>query len=441
MVATAHNRGPDRRHRVDRASARPATRLAWSMCALSLALTALGLLLLVLSTTRSDANIFDYWIETTAIAVSFSTVGAIIASRRPEHPIGWLFCTIGLLAAVDHFCGEYATYALLGQPDALPAGEAAAWVRSWVWSVTGGIGVFLLLLFPDGRMPGVRWRYLAWLNALVAVLGAIALAFSPGPIDGLGPIRNPLGVDLLGSALMGSAVNLVEVLQVAIALAAAVSPFVRLRHARFEKRQQIKWFAYAAAILIIGAGVMSLVPDVTDAWWVRSLGLVLYVVGIVGVPVTVGIAILRHHLFNIDLIINLTLVYGALTAALTFVYFGSAVLLQGTLRALTGEDSQLAVVASTLAIAALFSPLRRAIQSFIDRRFYRKKYDARKTLEAFSAKLRDETDLDALSDDLVGVVRETMQPAHASLWLRPDLGERAGSLRGRVGSGAERFFS
>jgi hypothetical protein len=406
--------------------------LAWSMCALSLALTALGLLLLVLGRLRSGANIFDYWIETTAIAVSFSTVGAVIASRRPEHPVGWLFCTIGLLAAVDHFCGEYATYALAGQRDSLLAGETAAWVRSWVWSVTGGLGVFLLLLFPNGRMPGVRWRYLAWLNAVVAVVGAIALAFSPGPIDGLGSIRNPLGVDSLGSAMMGSAVDLVEVLQVAIALAAAVSPFVRLRHARFEKRQQIKWFAYAATILIIGAGIMSLVPDVTEAWWVRSLGLVLYVVGIVGVPVAVGIAILRHHLYNIDLLINRTLVYGSLTAALSLVYFGSTVLLQGTLRALTGEDSQLAVVASTLAIAALFTPLRHRIQSFIDRRFYRSKYDARKTLEDFSAKLRDETDLDALSDDLLGVVKETMQPAHVSLWLRPDLGERADSLRGRI---------
>jgi hypothetical protein len=417
---------------VDRVSTHSAPWLAWSMCALSLALTALGLLLLALGRLRSGANIFDYWIETTAIAVSFSTVGAVIASRRPEHPVGWLFCTIGLLAAVDHFCGEYATYALAGQRDSLLAGETAAWVRSWIWSVTGGLGVFLLLLFPDGRMPSARWRYLAWLNAVVAVVGAIALAFSPGPIDGLGSIRNPLGVDSLGSAIMGSAVDLVEVLQVAIALAAAVSPFVRLRHARFEKRQQIKWFAYAATILIIGAGVMSLVPGVTDAWWVRSIGLVLYVVGIVGVPVAVGIAILRHHLYNIDLLINRTLVYGSLTAALSLVYFGSTVLLQGTLRALTGEDSQLAVVASTLAIAALFTPLRRGIQSFIDRRFYRSKYDARKTLEDFSAKLRDETDLDALSDDLLGVVKETMQPAHVSLWLRPDLGERAGSLRSRI---------
>ena len=430
MAVTAHNREPDRGQRADGVSTHSATWLAWSMSVLSLALTALGLLLLVLGTLRSGGNIFDYWIETTAIAVSFSTVGAVIASRRPEHPVGWLFCAIGLLAAVDHFCGEYATYALTpGQPEPLPAGQAAAWIRSWVWSVTGGLGVFLLLLFPDGRMPGVRWRYLAWLNAVVAVVGAIALAFSPGPIDGLGSIRNPLGVDSLGSAVMGKAVDLVEVLQVTIALVAAVSPFVRLRHARFEKRQQIKWFAYAATILVIGAGVMSLFPGVTDAWWVRSLGLLLYVVGIVGVPVAVGIAILRHHLYNIDHIINRTLVYGSLTAALSFVYFGSAVLLQNTLGALIGEDSPLAVVASTLAIVALFNPFRRRIQSFIDRRFYRRKYDAAKTLEAFSAKLRDETDLDALREDLTSVVRETMQPTHVSLWLRPDPGERVGSLR------------
>ena len=413
-------------------SIRSTTWLAWSMCALSLALTALGLLLLALSWIGSGANIFDYWIETTAIAVSFSIVGAIIASYSPEHPVGWLFCIIGFLSGVDHFCGEYATYALLRQPDSLPAGEAAAWVRSWVWSVTGGIGVFLLLLFPEGRMPSVRWRYLAWLNALVAVVGAIVLAFSPGPIDGLSPIHNPLGVDSLASAGIGSVVDLVEVLQVAIALAAAVSPFVRLRHARFEKRQQIKWFAYAATILVIGAGVMSLVPGVTDVWWVRTLGLTLYVAGIVGVPVAVGIAILRHHLYHIDLLINRTLVYGALTAMLGFVYFASTVLLQGTFRVLTGGDSQIAVVSSTLAIAALFSPLRHRIQGFIDRRFYRRKYDAAKTLEAFSAKLRVETDLGALSEDLVNVVRETMQPSHISLWLRPDLGERGESLRNRM---------
>ena len=420
MAATAQNRRLDRRRGGSRVSARAATWLAWSACALSLGLTALGLLLLALSRLNPGANIFDYWLETTAIAVSFSTVGAIIASRRPEHPVGWLFCTIGLLAGVDHSCGEYATYALLVQPGSLPGGEAAAWIRSWVWVVEGGLGVFLVLLFPNGRMPGARWRYLAWLNVAVTVLGTVAVAFSPGPIDGISPIRNPLAVDSLGTALAGSAVEPVEVLQAVVALAAAVSLFGRLRHAGFEARQQIKWFAYAATILIVGALLMSSVPGTTDSWWVLSVGSALYVAGIVGVPVAIGVAILRHHLYNIDFIINRTLVYGSLTALLALVYLGGVLTAQAIFRVLTGEESQLAVVASTLAIAALFNPLRRRIQSFIDRRFYRSKYDARKTLEAFSTTLRDETNLDSLSDDLVGVVKETMQPAHVSLWLRTD---------------------
>ena len=411
---------------------RAAAWLAWSLCVLSLALTVLGLVLLVLCWARPGVNIFDYWVETTAIAVSFSTVGALIASRRPGHPVGWLFCAIGALAGIDHFCGEYAIYALLAQPGSLPAGEAVAWIRSWVWVASGGLGVFLVLLFPDGRLPSRRWVPFAWLNVIVTFLGAVAVAFSPGRIDGLGPIHNPFGLDSLGTALAGSAVNLVEMLQAVVAMIAVVSPFVRLRHSGFEERQQIKWFAYAATVLITGALLMSPEPEELNAWWIWDIGFALYVAGIVSVPVAVGIAVLRHHLFNIDVLINRTLVYGALTATMGFVYFGSAVLLQGTFRALTGENSQLGVVASTLAIAALFNPLRHRIQGFIDRRFYRRKYDAAKTLEAFSAKLRDETDLDALSDDLVGVIRETMQPEHVSLWLRPDPGTGARNPRHRT---------
>jgi hypothetical protein len=407
-----------------------AARLAWSLCALSLALTALSLLLLALSWGGPGVNVFDYWVETTTIAVAFSTVGALIASRRPGHPVGWLFCVIGFLAGVDHFSGEYATYALLAQPGALPAGEAAAWIRSWVWVAEGGLGVFLVLLFPTGRLASGRWKPLAGLNLVVGVLGAIWVAFTPGTVDGLSPIQNPLGVDSLGGEF--SAIYVIEVLQAAVGLAAAVSLFVRQHRAGFEERQQIKWFAYAATVLLIGALLTSPVPDAMEAWWIWSVGFALYIIGIVGLPVAVGIAILRHHLFDIDLLINRTLVYGSLTATLAGIYFGGVVLLQRLFVVLTGEGSTLAVVASTLAIAALFSPLRSRIQSFIDRRFYRRKYDAAKTLEAFSAKLRDETDLDALSEDLVNAVRETMQPAHISLWLRPELGGGARSPQNRL---------
>jgi hypothetical protein len=400
---------------------RTATWIAWSLCGCSLVLTGSGIgLLILLKLFYQEVPIYDYWGDATAIAVSFSIVGAVIASRRPEHPVGWLFCAIGVLAAVDHLCGEYATYALLGRSGPLLAGEAAAWVRSWIWCLTGGLGVFLLLVFPDGRLPGERWKYLAWLNAVVAVGGAVALAFSSGPVDGLEPIRNPLGIGPAGSTGMVGVVVLVEVFQAGIAMAAAVSPFVRLRHAGVEQRQQIKWFAYAVGVLILGRLLSSPATEAVGRGWIPSIGFAIYVIGIVGVPVAVGIAVLRHHLYDIDHIIRRTLVYGSLTVLLAAVYFGSVAFTGAVFQALTlrEDQPQLVIVAITLAIAALFNPLRRRIQRFIDRRFFRSRYDANKVLETFAVRLRDETDLDRLTRELVGVVGQTMQPAHLSLWLR-----------------------
>jgi hypothetical protein len=211
-------------------------------------------------------------------------------------------------------------------------------------------------------------------------------------------------------------------------LASALSLVLRYRRSGGEERQQIKWIAFAASVVVVVyaiAVIASLVfPEESwttagSVWW---LNLLTYVVlsSFTLVPIAVGIAILKYRLYDVDLLINRTLVYGALTAILAAIYFGGIVVLQRVFVALTGEKSTLAVVASTLVIAAVFNPLRRRVQAFVDRRFYRKKYDAAKTLETFSAKLRDETDLEALSDDLVGVVRETMQPAHVSLWLRSE---------------------
>ena len=212
----------------------------------------------------------------------------------------------------------------------------------------------------------------------------------------------------------------IEAFMYALIVVGASSMLARLRHAGSVERQQIKWFAYATAVAISGVILKNTVYPAVGVIWVWWVGLVLTTVGVVSSPVAMGIAIFRYRLYQIDILINRTLVYGSLTAVLVAVYLGGVVFLQYAFRSLTGEGSQLAVVASTLIIAALFIPLRRRIQSFIDRRFYRSKYDARKTLEAFSAKLRNETDLNALSGDLVGVVRETMQPAHVSLWLRPE---------------------
>jgi hypothetical protein len=279
-----------------------------------------------------------------------------------------------------------------------------------------------VLLFPDGRLPSRRWRPFAWSVVSVVFLGAIALAFWPGPVDGLGPIENPLGIELLGFAHSDD-VNAVvgALLFVPLASVAAGSLLVRLRRSRGVERQQVKWFAYAEVVLVIGTIAAYTISELSSVpRWVPSVGFLLTMVGLAGLPIGVAIAVLRYRLYDIDLLINRTLVYATLTVSLLTVYFGGIVVLQRLFVLLTGQKSTLAVVASTLLIAALFNPLRRRIQSLVDRRFYRKKYDAAKTLEAFNARLREQTDLETLGSDVVRVVRETMQPAHVSLWLRPE---------------------
>jgi hypothetical protein len=247
-------------------------------------------------------------------------------------------------------------------------------------------------------------------------VGAVLTAFSPGPIIiGLSAIRNPLGIEGLPNAYKP-----VQALMLVLLAVSVVSLLMRRMYAREIERQQTKWFTYASAVAASGAILDYIISEPLELVWLGLVGHALVLVGLAGIPIAMGIAITRYRLYEIDLIINRTLVYGLLTATLVALYFGAIVVLQRVFVVLTGEQSTLAVVASTLLIAALFNPLRRRIQGFIDRRFYRTKYDTRNTLESFSAKLRDETDLDALSNDLVGVVRETMQPAHVSLWLRSE---------------------
>ncbi len=331
----------------------------------------------------------------------------------------------GLLSAGE----EYAIYALLTNPGSLPLGAELSWLVKWIWAPGLGLILVLLpLLFPDGHLLSRRWRPVGWLGGLsiglICVLTSIVLWPERGPA-----LVRPGGFageveEWRSGALDWVQLKLAVPMLFVAGLGAVISLFVRYRRARGDERQQIKWFASAALTLVwmivfvfvfgelLSAG--GELPEVTGA----LSGLLV----LPSIPIATGIAISRYRLYEIDLIINRTLVYAALTAALVAVYFGGVAMTQAVFRTLTGQEEQpqLAVVVSTLVIAALFTPLRQRIQSFIDRRFYRRKYDAAKTLEAFSVKLRDETDLDALSDDLVGVVRETMQPAHVSLWLRPD---------------------
>jgi hypothetical protein len=398
-------------------SRRTAAWLAWSLCAHSLALTALSLLLLVLNLSRPDVPVYSFWAENVLFSIGYSTVGAVIVPRMPaENRIGWLFCAIGLLWAVLHFIGEYAIYALLAEPGSLPAGELASWVYSWLWVPGLGLLMFICLLFPNWRLPSARWRWFARLSALATLVGMVLAAFSPGRIVlGLPAIRNPLGIEGLPNAYKP-----VQVLMLVLIAISVASLLMRRVYARGVERQQTKWFTYTTAVAASGAILQYIISEPLGLVWLGGVAYALVLIGLVGIPISMGIAITRYKLYEIDLLINRTLVYGSLTAMLVALYFGGIVVLQRVFVLLTGQQSTLAVVASTLLIAALFTPLRRRIQSFIDRRFYRRKYDARKTLEAFSATLRDETDLEALNNDLVSVVRETMQPAHVSLWLRPD---------------------
>ncbi|CAA9394755.1 MAG: hypothetical protein AVDCRST_MAG55-294 [uncultured Rubrobacteraceae bacterium] len=359
---------------------------------------------------------FGFWL----LFVSFATVGALVASRRPKNAIGWIFCWLGLSFSLGSASEEYALYALVTEVGSLPGAEGMLWLTSWL----GGPIVFALfalvfLLFPDGRLPSRRWRPAIWLE-LVAVVCLVAFAFEPGPLGNLGLVRvsNPFGVR--GAAALLDTLGWIGLfVTLAVAVAGGISLVVRFRRARGVERQQIKWFALSGVVFcaVFAAGpFLWALPQVPATAWIWP---VLFLAGASTIPVTIGSAILRHRLYDIDLIVNRALVYGSLTATLVLVYAGSVVGLQSAFRGLSGQESTLAVVASTLAIAALFGPLRRRVQALVDRRFYRSKYDAGKTLEEFGARLREETDLDSLRDDVIGVVRETMQPAHVSLWLRP----------------------
>ena len=391
--------------------------LAWSLWALSVTLTALSVILLVLNLSHPDVHVYDYWLENTLSAVLFSTVGAIVAARRAENPVGWLFCLLGLAFSIGHSSSQYAIYAQLARPDLLPAGQALAWISSWILPPIIGLQVFSFLLFPTGRLPSRRWMWLAWLTVAAAAVGTISSAFTFEANAGLGPVLNPLGIEGF-SSVYGAVLTLLTLLIVA----AAFSPFARLRRAGGVERQQIKWFAYAAAATVSGVVLAYMIPNSIDTPpWFERIGYALLIVTTPAIPVSIGIAILRYRLYDIDRIINRTLVYGGLTVTLALLYFGGVTLTQAAIRALTGAEQQpqLMIVASTLVIAALFNPLRHRMQEFIDRRFYRNKYDAAKTLEEFSAKLRDDTNLNTLSSDILTVVRDTMQPEHVSLWLRP----------------------
>jgi hypothetical protein len=424
-------------------SRRAASWLAWSLAGLSVAMFLASAALYFLDRSVQSPG---YWVTPGTVIgellgfvpflafVAFPLVGALIASRHPGNPIGWICLVAGLLWMLILVSQAYSAYGLT-QPGSIPFPVTIhALLYAWLWVPTVGlIGIYLLLLFPDGRLLSRRWRLLAWLAGAVIAVESAAVFLTPGPMQDLKGARNPFGLENY-PWVEGLGLIVLPLLPLCM-VASAVSLVLRFRRSTGVVREQIKWIAFAASFMgllylgIMGTGLfihlISAPQAPSDLGSQSLLGALLenvMVLSFAGVPVAIGFAVLKYRLYEIDIIINRTLVYGALTATLVALYFGSVTTTQAIFRALSGQEEQpqLAVVVSTLVIAALFNPLRHRMQGFIDRRFYRKKYDAAKTLEAFSSKLRDETDLDAVSDDLVGAVKETMQPAHVSLWLRPE---------------------
>jgi len=341
---------------------------------------------------------------------AFAIVGTLIASSHPRNAIGWICLGVALSGGLDAISGAIVALGL--QSDADPGalvGAAAVYYEVSFLAYVMVPATFLLLLFPNGRLLSRRWGWVACCAA-AGILGVLVTsAASPAPLSEFPSVANPFAID---SPLL-EPLEIVSTLVMFVGIFGSVASLVvRFRRADRRQREQIKWLATAGAILAVTAPIDAALADVLgDAQYVATT------LALLGMPVAIGIAILRHRLYDVDVVINRALVYGALTAALAGTYLASVLLLQLLLSGVTANNG-LAIAGSTLAVAALFQPARRRIQAIVDRRFYRRKYDAARTLERFGAQLRDEVDLDALGDELRAVVAETMQPAHVSLWLR-----------------------
>jgi hypothetical protein len=395
----------------------------WIMC---LILASFSLFLSFLNHSALQVLLDENFIIDVIVAVSLPVVGLLIAARRPGNAIWWVFCLIGLSEALSAFSEQYAYYALLTRPGMLPGGAEMAWLQAWIWIPgIGSVLTFLLLLFPSGRLLTHRWRWIAWVSAISIALFCLPIAVGSWKYKEVLLLKTPDQLPGIGLYYAIGSAGLV--LLVLCALASTFSLILRFRRATGEERQQLKWFTFTSVILFLNIFVGYLLSDLQlvhiNVTLLNAVNNILQVLIFAFIPIALGVAILKHRLFDIDVIINRTLVYGALTFSLALIYFGLVIGLQALVRLFAGQISQspIVIVASTLVIAALFQPLRQRIQVIIDHRFYRRKYDAAKIVETFNATLRNEVDLSQLRENLLAVVEETMQPAHMSLWLRePD---------------------
>jgi hypothetical protein len=382
------------------------SRVAWSLAALATLSLVTGLGLSIATGELASSAYLAF-----AIVAAFGVLGGLIASRHPRNPIGWLFCGIAVTGSLMSLSRGIAELWLDGNGVPTALGETAAWYGdvSWILVILPA-ATFLLLLFPDGRLPSPRWRAVAWCAGVGIALVFVGDSLGPGPLDDYPELANPYSVD--GPVL--DVVVGIAVLSLAVAIIGSpLSLVLRFRRAGRVERLQIKWLALAGGVAAATFVIALAGYDV----WTSEVADGAIMLSILMLPVAAGMAILRYRLYDIDVVVNRTLVYGALTATLAAAYLCSVLLLQLALSPLT-EQSDLAIAGSTLAVAALFRPARARIQHAVDRRFYRRRYDAARTLERFGVRLRDEVDLETLGGELRGVVADTMQPAHVSLWLR-----------------------
>ena len=378
-----------------------------------------GLVAVMLSLSAATAAPYDVADVMFALAfVAYSVVGALIAARHPENPVGWLAASLGLVSALSETLYAFASRS--GEAPGQPSGvaTAAAWVTTSIGGPSFVLLVVLLLVFPDGRFLSRRWRAVAVTAGLLALVWSLTLALRPGPLADVTAIQNPVGLEGF-RGVTGAVERLASSGLLLLLVVAASSVVLRFRSSNAVARQQIKWLAAAAGfamLMVLAVVVLTVVADTSRGLGDLATGLLIWA-ALVAFPVGIGIAVLRHRLYDIDVVIKRTLVYVPLTAALLGAYILIVLSLQPVLRPVTG-DSDLAVAASTLAAAALFRPLRARFQAVVDRRFYRSRYDATRTVQDFSGRLRDELDLESLTADLRRVAHDTMAPAHVTLWLR-----------------------
>lgn len=392
-------------------------RAAWLAWGFTLLLAALCLALTRLNRLTLDRYVAEFIFSSVFGSLGFATVGALIAVRRPGNRIGWLLSAAGFSAALTAAIQQYARYSLVTQPGALPGGQLLGWLNMWIWVPQTALFLFFLpLLFPTGRMPSPRWRWALWASASGAAAVALMIAITPGPVDSSLPeFSNPYVPPWSAAALPWLAPLATGLVLVSMG-AAVAAPLYRMAHSQGYERQQTRVFAFAAAAMALAFLIPIVIyyPNFTRQTFLSGL---LLAAGIPIMPIAVGMAVLRYHLYDIDIIVRRTLVYSLLTFLLVLGYFTSVILLQDLLRAVFGASGDLAVVLSTLLMALLFNPLRARVQRVIDRLFYRQRYDPARVLADFSGAVRSEVDLDRLAAILVEQVDEIIQPETISLWI------------------------